>query len=177
MDESKQELPFYKRPIVWVPALLIVCFGVSILAERNSAPREDDLDTHLYTIVQGVDACYIHLGDRVSEVVETEDTDNLLSTIKLLKQYQDSLDAMQADAESTDAMLYIGAVRAYVSNTRVIAEAMYNYINSANADDYDKFEHYLSTQTTIQLNVINKRADYLQSRGWTSAEIKALYNA
>ena len=177
MDEPKQKLPFYKRPIVWVPALLLVCFGASILAELNSAPREDDLDTRIYTVVHGVDACYTHLSDRVSEVSETEDTDNLLSTIKLLKQYQDNLDAIQTDAESNDAVLYIGSVRAYAANTRVIAESLYNYIKSGNVDDYDKFEHYLSTQTTIQLNVINKRSDYLKSKGWTSAEIEALYNA
>lgn len=177
MEEPQQKLPFYKRPIIWVPALLILCFGVDIMVGLNSSPRADNLDDRLYTVVQGVDACYTHLSDRASEVAETEDTGNLLSTVKLLKQYQDNLDAMQTDAESNDAVLYIGAVRAYAANTRVIAEALYNYIESGNADDYDKFKHYLSTQTTIQLNVISKRSDYLKSKGWTSAEIEALYNA
>lgn len=172
-----KSVPFYKRPIVCVPALLILCFGIDIMVGLNSGPRTDDLDDRLYTVVQGVDACYTHLVDRVSELAETESSDNLLSTIKLLKQYQDSIDAIEDDAaDSHKATLYVGAVRTYAANIRVIAESIYNYINSGDTEDYEKFEHYLSLQTDIQINLSEKRSDYLKSKGWTSDEINALYD-
>lgn len=36
MDEPKQKLPFYKRPIVWVPALLIACFVISAVFDHDT---------------------------------------------------------------------------------------------------------------------------------------------
>lgn len=174
MSEEKQKKPFYKKWWFWLIIALFVFSSIGRAERERAKKTAGAFDERLYKIVKGVDSCYVNLNDRLTEAV-AGDLDPLLSTIQALKLYQDAVDKVGADAETNEAVLYVGAVRAYAANTRVVAEKIYNYIENGNAKDYADFEKYYGKQTEIQINIGEKREEYLKMEGWTMQEIKALY--
>lgn len=76
---------------------------------------------------------------------------------------QTSLDEIEAETQA--ATLYVGAVRAYVSNARVVVESVAAYLDSGDAKDFEKFEHYTSLYADLLDNVTEKRTAFLAEEG------------
>lgn len=152
----------------------IAILGMVAKSQQKTVARE--FDARLSQVIHGVDACYVNLGDRVSEATGG-DLEPLLSAIRALETYQDAVDRIGEDAATNEAVLYVGAVRAYAANTRVVAEKIYNFLEQGKAKDYEDYEKYLKKQADIQINLGEKRQAFLFSEGWSYDEVAALYAA
>lgn len=175
MDNAPAK-PIYRRAWFWCLIVFLSLALCGMVLRNQTKAAAGEFDARLYQIAAGVDACHVNLNDRITEA-SAGDLEPLLSTIQALKLYQDAVDKVEADAETNEAVLYVGAVRAYAANTRVVAEKIYNFIENGNAKDYAEFEKYYGKQSEIQINLDEKREAYLSSEGWSRGEIEALYKS
>lgn len=99
---------------------------------------------------------------KVSDGSDPAALDELAGEILAL---QTSLDEIEAETQA--ATLYVGAVRAYAANARVVVESVAAYLDSGDAADFEKFEHYTGMYADLLDNVTEKRTAFLAEEGLT----------
>lgn len=99
------------------------------------------------------------LDTAVAEVSDGSDPAALDELAGELLTLQTSLDEIEAEMQA--ATLYVGAVRAYVANARVVVESVAAYLDSGDAEDFEKFEHYTGLYADLLDNVTEKRTAFL----------------
>ena len=163
-----------KRLLAAVLAIVLVlslaaCGEQTEPAEAAEQIAARELDKQVWGVVTEANDQLQALDDVVSDVANRGDTDVLGVMISVLQAGQDSLDSFGADAQA--AILYIGAVRAYTANARVVFESVKSYLDNGNADDYAKFAEYLGKVGDLTDNAVEKRKAFLVDAGFSESEI------
>lgn len=135
--------------------------------EEQIAARE--LDSQVWSIVTTAYDQLAALADVVSDIDNASDTGELDDMIDLLWEKQNALDDFEANTQPT--IMYVGAVRAYTANARVICEAIRDYLDGGDADDYAKFEKYWGMVSDLTDNAVEKRKSFLADVGFSESEI------
>lgn len=103
------------------------------------------------------------LEDTVSSISDGSDLGALDTLASDIFDIQNSLD--EIETETSAEVLYVGAVRAYVANARVVVESTAAYLETGNAEDFEKIEHYTGMYADLLDNVTEKRAAFLSGEG------------
>lgn len=168
---AQKEGKAMKRSFAMALALALVftlsACGAPAETEEQVAARE--LDSQVWAVVTTAGDQLQALDDVVADAADRGDTDVLGVMIAVLQSNQDSLDNFDASTQS--AMLYVGAARAYTANARVICEAIRDYLDGGDADDYAKFEKYWGMVSDLTDNAVEKRKSFLADVGFSESEI------
>lgn len=148
-------------------AFTLASCGAPEETEEQIAARE--LDSQVWSIVTTAYDQLAALADVVSDIDNASDTGELDDMIDLLWEKQNALDDFEANTQPT--IMYVGAVRAYTANARVVCEAIKDYIDGGEASDYDKFQEYLGKVNDLTDNAVEKRKSFLADAGFSDNEI------
>ena len=146
--------------------LLIPACGKS----SENTVKEDELDTTLWGMAAVVNQYQLDLVDNVENIAKGNTSTDMESIIDEIWKLQQSLDDFSLGTR--EQIMYIGATRAYIANTRVIYEKCSAFIADGNADDYESLLHYLEMEGQLLSNVCAKRTDYLLSIGFSQSDIQ-----
>lgn len=137
--------------------------GASGETEEQTAARE--LDAQIWAVVKSAN----EYAEALSDAVEDADVDRINSMAEEVFALQESLDELPA--ETSAAMLYVGAARAYTANVRVVLESVYAYLTDGDESDLEDFSKYWGKIGDLTDNVVEKRKDFLADVGFSKSEI------
>lgn len=149
------------------PALLalLVLAACGSASTADSSAKEDALafDEILMDKMDAALDLVETLDTAVAEVSDGSDPAALDELAGELLTLQTSLDEIEAETQA--ATLYVGAVRAYVANARVVVESVAAYLDSGDTKDFEKFEYYTGLYAGLLENVTEKRTAFLAEEG------------
>lgn len=151
---------------VFLAALMLLSLaacGASGETEEQTAARE--LDAQIWAVVKSAN----EYAEALSDAVEDADVGRINSMAEEVLALQESLDELTA--ETSAAMLYVGAARAYTANVRVVLESVYVYLTDGDESDFEKFSKYWGKIGDLTDNVVEKRKDFLANVGFSKSEI------
>lgn len=145
--------------------VLVVLAGCGSASTTGGSANEDALsfDEILTDKMDAALDLVETLDTAVAEVSDGSDPAALEELAGELLALQNSLDEVSAETQS--ATLYVGAVRAYIANARVVVESVAVYLDSGDAGDFEKFEHYTGLSADLLDNVTEKRTAFLAEEG------------
>lgn len=159
-----------KRFFIWTSLILVLVLILTCGQSTEDTVKEDELDNTLWGIATVVNQYQLDLASDVASVAQGDASVDMESIIDEIWTLQQSLDELPSG--SHERIMYIGATRAYVANTRVIYEKCSAFLADGNADDYKSFLHYFGMEKQLLANVCAKRTDYLLSIGFSQSEIE-----
>lgn len=174
-------------------AFTLAACGEPTETEEQIAARE--LDAQVWAVATAASDCLQSLDDLVLAAKEglEDDTYNLIAAgLQGDKEYIESftpsdnsglflaaIDELQSEeavldgivTDSQPAMLYVGSVRAYTANARVVYEKTLAYVVNGEDDAFDDFVKYYEMVDGLTENAVKKRREFLSNAGFSDSEI------
>ena len=155
-------------------AFCVALLALLTLTACNSGAdeKQDEFDVALCEKLNEANNYALELEDYMQKITDGQETagisamDNTIADIWVI---QNSLDDFETD--TSEKMLFVGAVRAYVANTRVVYEKCLSFTKDGKPEDYYDFLHYYGMENELLDNATEKRITYLKSIGLTADEI------
>lgn len=152
-----------RRIMLLVLGLTAVCVVAMAVLEGLSPPKEDALDTLLWAKMEEANTWALMLEQSVRTLADSGDETPLTAGVSTLWTLQNALD--EIETKSQEQTLYVGAVRAYIANTRVMYEQCLLYIKDGGASNYTAFDRAMGQANRLLANMEEKRAAYLAAAG------------